>query len=229
MVCAGVPTARAMAAVPTAQLGIAEAISYTVAQQSATTQATLTLQDLPPGFTELPPELAAQVSSRLDALRQQLGQGNLQPENFFAFVNPQTSQVVLGFTGKLPNESEQSSFDTSLQQIQQPEVQQLFRNQLQERLRTFGEVKVTQYSSIPEANGLANASTGIRLGLEMQGQPLQLDFAAFRRNSVGAFTAIMYTNSRQPALGVGDLARKLDSRIVESSANAKSSSLAKVR
>lgn len=196
--------------------GIAESIPQIVTEQSVSTTATLTLEDLPPGFTELPPELATQVASRLDILTKQLGQGNLKPENFFTFVNPQNFQIVLGFTGKLPNKPEQASFDSSLQQLQQAEAQQQMLSQLQEKLKAFGEIKVTDSGTLPGLNDVANASTGLTLGLEMQGQPLRMDLAAFRRNTVGAFTAVMYAKGGQPAVAVGDVARKLDGRIVQS-------------
>jgi hypothetical protein len=231
----GVPaqakTTVASTASPTtlvAQQGVAQSLLQLTAEQPASAQATLTLADLPPGFTQLPPELAAAIASRLDALRQQLGQENLKPENFFAFVNQQNFQVVLGFTGKLPDQPAQTSLDTSLKRLQQPEVQQKMMSQLQEKLKGMGRIKVTEYKALPEFNNVANASTGMALGLEIQGQPIHLDFTAFRRNSVGAFTAVMYANGKQPAITLGDLAQKLDGRIVNLSADARRSSLPKV-
>lgn len=225
VILAGVPAQAAIAQAATAphtqliaQSGIAVIVPQIAAEPSASEPATLTLQDLPPGFTTLPPELAAEVASRLESLKQQLGQANLKPEKFFAFVNPQNFQVVLGFTGKFPSESEQASFDTSLQQLQQPEAQQLLLSQLQGKLQGFGGLQVTEYEAIPELNNLANASTGVGFGLEMQGQPLRLDVAAFRRNGVGAFTAVMYAKGEQPTIEVGDVARKLDEQIVKASA-----------
>lgn len=212
-----------------AQPGIVETIPQIAAEEPASPQVALTLEDLPPGFTELPPELATTVASRLDVLKQQLGQGNMKLENFFAFVNPQNFQIVLGFTGKLPTQPEQAGFDSSLQQIQKPEVQQRMLSQLQEKLKSFKEVKVTEYKALPGLDNLANASTGMTMGLEMQGQPLQMDLAAFRRNGVGAFTAVMYAKGEQPALAVGDVARKLDGRIVKLSADAHRSPLARIR
>lgn len=223
---AGVPAKAVMTTAPTvssrefiAQEGIAKIILQVAAEQPASTAATVTLQDLPAGFRELPPELSAALSSRLDILAQQLGQGNLKPENFFAFVNPQDFQIVLGFTSQLSEPSAQASFDANMQQLQKPEVQQQMLGQLQERLKRAGEIKITDYRTLPGLNDVANASTGITLGLETKGQPLRLDFAAFRRNSVGAFTAVMYPNGGQPKVAVGEVARKLDSRIVQLSAN----------
>lgn len=213
---------------PIAQQGIAEIIAQNAAELTASEQATLTLEDLPSGFAELPPELAAEVASRLDTLREQLGQNSLKPDNFFAFVNQQNFQLVFGFTGKIPDQAGQASFDASLQQFKQPEAQEQMVSQLRERLKNFGEIKITEYGAIPELNALANASTGLTLGLEMQKQPLRLDFAAFRRNSVGVFTAVMYAKGEQPAIGVEGVAQKLDDRIVKSSTDANGSSLERV-
>lgn len=221
VVLAGIPAQAAMntapatsQTMPIAQQGIATTLLQMAAEQPAATAA-LTLQDLPSGFTELPPEIAASLSSRLEMLSQQLGQGKMKPENFFAFVNPTNFQIVLGFTSKIPNQPEQESFDANLQQLQKPEVQQQMLSQLQERVKKLGDIKVTEYKTLPEMNSVANASTGITMALEMKGQPLRLDCAAFRRNSVGAFTAVMYPNGEQPKLALGEVARKLDGRIVQ--------------
>ncbi|MEW6492117.1 MAG: hypothetical protein AB1589_06155 [Cyanobacteriota bacterium] len=223
----GIPAQATITKAPTvsqsplsAQSGIAPTLLQLVAQQAAPAQpATLTLEDLPPGFTELPPELAAKIASRLEVLREQMGQGNMKPENFFAFVNPKTFQVVLGFTGKFPNEAQQTSFDTNLQQLHQPEAQERTLSLLQENLKAFGSIKVTEYRALPELNNLANASTGIALALEMHNQPLRLDLAAFRRNSMGAFTGVMYANGQQPVIAVADVAQKLDHRLEQLSSD----------
>ncbi|HEY9673476.1 MAG TPA: hypothetical protein V6D11_18680 [Waterburya sp.] len=224
---AGAPAQAAIVTAPTvsqppltAQPSITKTLNPIVAEPSTPVLAALTVEDLPPGFTELPPEIAASIASRLEVLQQQIGPGNLKPENFFAFVNPQNFQIVLGFTAKLPNQAEQSRFDGSLKQLTEPEVQQRTLNLLQEQLKAFGQVKVTEYRPIPELNTLANASTGITLGLEMRGQPLRLDLAAFRRNATGAFTGVIYANGAKPLVGVGDVAQKLDRRIEQLSSRA---------
>lgn len=214
----------AQAATPAiAKLGIADAM-LTLAVEPTPAASTLTLKDLPPGFTELPPEISAALSSRLDVLSQQLGQGNLKPENFFAFVNPQDFQIVLGFTSKIPNQTQQASFDASMQQLSKPEVQQQMLTQLQERIKKLGEIKVTDYRTLPGLTDVANASNGVTLGLETRGQPLRVDVAAFRRDATGAFTAVMYPTGKQPKVGVGDVARKLDGRIVQLPASSPSPS-----
>lgn len=217
---AGVPAKAAMTMAATAsptqaiaKVGIADLLKLAVEPTPAAS--TLTLKDLPPGFTELPPEISAALSSRLDVLSQQIGPGNLKPENFFAFVNPQDFQIVLGFTSNIPNQPEQASFDASMQQLSKPEVQQRMLSQLQEGVKKLGEIKVTDYRTLSGLNNLANASAGITLGLEMRGQPLRVDCATFRRNSTGAFTAVMYPSDTKPKIAVAEVAQKLDGRIVQ--------------
>lgn len=204
----------AQAATPAiAKLGIADTM-LKLAVEPTPSASTITLKDLPPGFRELPPEIAAALSSRLDLLSQQIGQGNLKPENFFAFVNPQDFQVVFGFTNKIP-QLQQASFDASMQQLSQPEVQKRMLTQLQERVKLIGEIKVTDYRTLPDLTDIANVSTGITIGLETRGQPLRMDIAAFRRDATGGFTGVMYPLDKQPKVGIGEVARKLDGRIVQ--------------
>lgn len=205
----------AQAATPAiAKLGIADTMLQ-LAVEPTPSASTITLKDLPAGFRELPPEISAALSSRLDLLSQQIGQENLKPENFFAFVNPQDFQIVFGFTNKIPTQPQQASFDASMQQLSKPEVQKRMLTQLQERVKLIGEIKVTDYRTLPDLTDIANVSTGVTIGLETRGQPLRMDIAAFRRDVTGGFTGVMYPLDKQPKVSVGEVARKLDGRIVQ--------------
>ncbi|MBD1877926.1 MULTISPECIES: hypothetical protein [unclassified Coleofasciculus] len=183
--------------------------------QPASSEVKLTLEDLPAGFQELPPDVAVEIASKLDVLRQQLTQANMKPENFFAFVNPENYQIVLGFTGNMPNQPEQANFDAGLQEMQNPQKQQQMLSLLRERLKAYQGLEVVEYKPLPELNNLGNASSGMTLALKIQQQPVRMDIAAFRRNSTGALTAVMYVNGKKPAVQVGDVVRKLDSRILQ--------------
>ncbi|MBD1922335.1 hypothetical protein H6F77_14760 [Microcoleus sp. FACHB-831] len=185
-----------------------------------TTDATLTLEDLPPGFQELPPEITAQIASQFQTLVQQVSQQSVKPDKFTAFVNPQNFQLIVAFTGKLPDTAGQAQFDASLQQLQQPQVQQQLKTRLQQMLQAYQGIKVVDYQPLTELYSLANASTGLTLAVDMQGQPLRMDAAVFRRNAVGAFTVVTYVNGNKPTIGVGDVARKLDGKILQSSPSA---------
>ncbi|MFW5666139.1 MAG: hypothetical protein ACOC2Z_11470 [Coleofasciculus sp.] len=83
-----------------------------------------------------------------------------------------------------------------------------------------------EYQPLPELNNFADTSTGFTLGIDMEGTPLQLDMATFRRGGMVAFTGVMYLNGQMPLIQVGDVAQKLDSRIVRVSAQSYPASLA---
>lgn len=176
----------------------------------------LTKKDLPAGFRELPPSVANQIAAQLQVVTQNLGQQGIKPEKFFAFVNPQNFQLVFGFTTNLKNQSDREQFDLSLKQIQQPEVQKRIMDKLRTSLQAAQGIKMVEFKELPNLNKLANASTGLTLTLDMQGQQLHMDAAAFRRNNVGALTAVAYLNGNEPDIGVTNVARKLDTRILES-------------
>ncbi len=189
--------------------------SQIIAQKISSSAATLTLEDLPPGFQPLPPALVSQLASQFQAFSQQLAPGSLNPENFFAFVNPATFQVVLGFTGDVPEPSEQLNFDTNLQKLDDPQAQKQVIELLTEKLQEFGGIQIEDYASLPEMKTLADASAGMTMLVNMQGQPLRLDMASFRRNDVVAFTGVLYPNEQKSPIQVGELVNKLDDQIVK--------------
>jgi len=188
--------------------------------QQVYSNAVLTLQDLPPGFKELPPEITAQIQTQFDILSTQLAKAGLKPEKYFAFVNPDNLQLVVGFTGVIPNQSDRANFDSTLKQMQQPEYQQQMITQIRQSIKPDQSIQIQEYATSPTANNIAETSTGMTVTVNMQGQPLRLDLAAFRRSNVGAFTAIMYRSGEKPTVNVDDVARKLDTRIVQTSPGA---------
>lgn len=181
--------------------------------------AVLTAQDLPPGFKELPPEVAAQVQTQFSVLSSQLAKAGMKPEKFFAFINQETLQMVVGFTGLIPNQSDRANFDSTLKQMQQPEYQQQMMNQIRQSIQSNQGIKIVDYGMIPSANNIAETSSGMTVGIDMEGQVLQLDLAAFRRSNVGAFTAIMYRKGAQPTINLDAVARQLDTRIVQTASD----------
>lgn len=201
--------------VPTALAADPVPVSATAEQGLANT--TLSLQDLPPGFKELPPQIAAEVSSKFEGLRQQLIEAGMKPNKFFAYVHPQSLQIVFGFTGTIENQPDRANFDAIIKQIQEPEYQQELIAQYREALKSRQGIEILEYGIIPELNNVAEASTGMTVSVSMQGQPLRLDVAAFRRSSVGAFTGIMYPKDRVPTAQLGAIARLLDNRILQAS------------
>lgn len=179
--------------------------------------AILTVQDLPSGFQEIPPEIAKQIQSKFDVLSTQLAKAGMKPEKFFAFINQETLQMVVGFTGLIPNQSDQANFDATLKQMQQPEYQKQMINEIKETLtNSEQEIKIREYGTVLSVNNIAESATGMTVAIDSQGQVFQVDLAAFRRSNVGAFTAVLYPQEKRPTINLlDDVARKLDARIVQ--------------
>ncbi|GEM_PF-871944 len=195
----------------------ADPVPSSATQQQTSANSALMLEDLPAGFRELPPEVASEVSTKFEALREQLTQAGMKPNKFFAYINPENFQIVFGFTGDLNDQPDRANFDATLKQIQSPEYQQQLMSQYREALKASQGIEILEYGGIPDLNNVADTSTGMTVSVSMQGQPLRLDVAAFRRSNVGAFTGIMYPKGQVPTVQLGDVARRLDSRILRAS------------
>jgi hypothetical protein len=216
----GLFTAVLFAAAPAIAVPVAIVPNQLISQQPTASAPTLTLQDLPSGFHELPPPLKQQLATWLEPFKQLLGRANLPLTNFFAFANLEKFEVVFGFTGILPNQPlALASFDTALKQLQQTTGRQQLISNVRERLQAVLGVEIVEYKALPELNNLANASTGMSLAVSLRGQPLRVDVAGFRRNTIGAFTAVLYLDGKPPLSPVSNLVNKLDNRIMQSSSS----------
>jgi hypothetical protein len=180
----------------------------------------LALEDLPSGFQELPPSMKAEIAAKLEPFKQLLIKENIPFNNFFAFVEPQKMEVVIGFTGMLSNQAQQGQFDAALQKARQPEFEQQIRK-LAQKLPSSQEVKVLKYKSLPDLNNLAHLSTGFSLDATVQEMPVNFDVVSFRRSSVGAMTAVVYMTGSKPSVSVKDVATKLDGRVLQASPTTK--------
>jgi len=204
-------------ATPTQLRPSRELIAQTSPAESTPT-AVLTADDLPAGFVAIPPEVREQVIGQFGILAREFGQDSLEIKNLFGFFNLKEFQAVLGFTGELPTASEQESFDNNLQRLQDPKVQEQILSRIQEKLKDAGDVEVTNYRLLPELNTLGDASVGLSLELAMEGELFEIELVAFRRQSTGAFTAVVYPQSGE-AIALKGLAETLDRRIGESSSS----------
>jgi hypothetical protein len=211
---------------PVQAIPIAQTPNSPNSGQPVALASTLTLQDLPTGFQELPPQIKPLIAAQVDTIKRILGQQNLQLNNSFSFVSQQPLELVLGFSTILPNQPlSLLRFDASLQQLQQPKT----IKKLQEELQAVQPgINVMGYEALPDANNIANASRGITLVIKMANiPPLRMEMVGFRRNQVGAFTAVFYLDGVKPVIPVKDVAAKLDERILQSPTanNSRSSSV----
>ncbi|AFZ14597.1 hypothetical protein Cri9333_3787 [Crinalium epipsammum PCC 9333] len=201
-------------------------VSTTTVQLAATETQTkpgikLTVQDLPAGFQPLSPEVATVIATQLEAFKEKLNLANIKTEDVFAFINPDTLQVIVGMTANLPTQTDQARFDASLQDLKKPAVQEQMVAELKEQLKSLPQVpvEVVSYNTLTDMDKLATTSTGLQVGVNIIGQSVNMDLGVFRRENVGALTAVLYMKGDQPALSITDAARKLDSKIIQSTAN----------
>ncbi|MFQ4146989.1 hypothetical protein [Chlorogloeopsis sp. ULAP02] len=188
-------------------------------EEKTTTQATaLTLKDLPAGFKELPPQLKTAIATQLEPLKQAIAKDNLPLDHFFAFIEPEKMELVMGFTGNLANQAQQAQFDAALKQVQKPEFEKEIKK-LEPGLRSLQVVKFMNYQKRPEFSNLAHASTGFSVGAKIEELPVNFDVIGFRRQSFGAFTAVMHMTGKEPSISVKDVVIKLDGRVSLPSSN----------
>ncbi|TFI53978.1 hypothetical protein BLD44_013330 [Mastigocladus laminosus UU774] len=193
-----------------------ESTSPALEKKALIQNTTLTLQDLPSGYKEVPPELKEAIATQLEPFKQLIAKENLPLNNFFAFIDPKKMEVVLGFTGMLANPTQQAQFDAALEQAQKPEFEKEIKK-LQQTLPSDQQVQLLGYKTLPETNKLANNSTGFSLGAKVQDLPVNFDVIGFRRSNFGSFTAVMYLTEKQPSISVKDIVTKLDRRFLQSS------------
>ncbi len=179
-------------------------------------KAVLTPADLPPGFQSLPPEFSEQIASQFQLLSQQLGQGNLQPEDYFVLVNPNLAnlQIVMGFTGEISEEA-LDNFDANLENMQKPENREQTLALMQNTLKDFPGLEIVDYEELPLEKQIADSSTAMTTTIKLQGRSFKVDMVAFRRNDQGVLTGVMYFNNQEPQVSVAEVANKLDERILE--------------
>lgn len=180
---------------------------------------TLSLKDLPVGFEEIPQEIKPQLDARLEPFKQLLAKENLPVENFFAFVEPQKLEVVMGFTGMLSEQTQQRKFDATLQQLQQPEVRRQLVSKIEEQLQQYRGIKLLEQQSLPQLENIGDTSAGLSIAVTLRKQPVRIDMGGFRRGRVGVTTAVVYLDRTVPAVPVRDVATKLDTLILQSSAS----------
>jgi hypothetical protein len=148
----------------------------------------LTQKDLPTGFAAMP-------AAQLGEMEKNLPAGS----RAFGFTHEEGGQAVLGMLIPYETKAEQRVFDASLPYMVDVMAASLGAEgdpQMMGGLDDVGESRV--------------ASTSLST---MGAVGVRWDMVGFRRGGVGALVFVMYMDGEEPAVSVGDLARKLDARI----------------
>lgn len=163
----------------------------------------LTLQDLPAGFTEMPPATIQKLVSRLNSLK---------PGSVFAYQknDDQQFQIVAGFTTPLPNRIERAKFDADIRE-------QTFSQEFAKGLNSSSnkQVQFTNPTALTLEEKIGEVSGGVKTQGKIQGVTMNVELALFRRGKIGSFLMMIYLDGSKPAITISEAARQLDKRIME--------------
>jgi len=162
-------------------------------------EAVLSLEDLPSGFQAI-------SLAEFGLTKEDLSGEGFIVESVFSFMGTEPFELVVGFTTLLPTHLEQAGFDVALDQ---PEFM------MESFISGLGATDILEQKELADLNDIGDASAGMTVLADMQGIPMRMDMAIFRRDSVGAFVLVMYLDSDVPALTVDEASNLLDDRIVE--------------
>lgn len=162
--------------------------------------AVLTLEDLPPGFEELRPE-------ELGLETEDLSEGGLAIQNATVFLDVDNFTFLMGFNALLGTPLERAGFELLLDD---PDLL------LDSFVSGMGNAEVLEREELPELrNAVGESSTGVALTADIEGLRWRMELLVFRRDTVGIFLLLMYTEGEEPAVSIGDLGQLLDERIIE--------------
>ncbi|MEG4396545.1 hypothetical protein [Microcoleus sp. BROC3] len=166
----------------------------------------LTLQDLPPGFTEMSSEYVA-------SLRNKLSQGpDFKPGSIFAYQKIDSKllelQLLIGFTVQLSDPTLQPAFDRAI-------GEGIFAKAFSQGLNGNKEVQFTPPATLTLQDKIGEVSAGWRSQGKVENIPMNVDLAMFRRGQIGVVMATIYLDGTKPTITISEAARKFDSRMME--------------
>jgi hypothetical protein len=167
----------------------------------------LTLQDLPPGFTEM-------SSDDVANFRNQLSQGpDFKPASLFAYqkIDPKLSEIqfLIGFTVQLSDPIQQATFDRAI-------GEGMAAKAFSQGLNSNKESPFTDPAALTLQDKIGEVSAGWRSQGKIENIiPMNADLAMFRRGQIGVFMASIYLDGAKPTITISEAGRKFDSRIME--------------
>ncbi|WP_445245580.1 hypothetical protein [Microcoleus sp. OTE_8_concoct_300] len=166
----------------------------------------LTLQDLPPGFTEVSSEYVA-------SFRNKLSQGlGFKPPSLFAYQKIDSKlfelQLLIGFTVQLSDPIQQARFDQAIREG-------MVAKAVSQGLNSNKESQFTDPAALTLQDKIGEVSAGWRTQGKIENIPMNVDLALFRRGQIGVLMATMYLDGTKPPITISEAGRKLDSRMME--------------
>ncbi|MCT7954571.1 hypothetical protein [Laspinema palackyanum] len=196
-----VPTMVLLITPVRAELVVEEPVSpesVILAQAGTWADVTLRLEDLPRGFTAMPP-------AELAKLKEELSQDQIAVENVFAFVAQEEFQLIMGITTRLETAQQQAQFDELLRDPEK--LKALLAENLQD----------TNVPPQPLNNvsNIGDEAAGVSLPVDLDNLLARLEILVLRKNQMGAFVFVLYREGQRPLYPIAEVGRKLDQRVRE--------------
>jgi hypothetical protein len=166
----------------------------------------LTLQDLPPGFTEMSSDYVA-------SLRNKLSQGpDFKPGSIFAYQKIDSKllevQLLIGFTVQVSDPTLQAAFDRAI-------GEGILAKAFSQGLNSNNELQFTPPATLTLPDKIGEVSAGWRSQGKVENIPMNVDLALFRRGQIGVVMATIYLDGTKPTITISEAGRKFDSRMME--------------
>jgi tetratricopeptide (TPR) repeat protein len=155
----------------------------------------LTLQDLPLGFVEYPPEELG-----LDLL----DLSEMVILSSFAFVDSENFEMIWGFVSEFPDQESQDAFDAARDDF--PEMVSLGLN------ISLGATDI-EASALPGLADLGDASTAATAVIEDEDGSFRVDALLFRQDDLMVSLYILYLDGEVPVMPLDEIAPILEERL----------------
>ena len=166
----------------------------------------LTLQDLPPGFTEMPPDYVASLRNKLSQ------RPEFNATSVFAYQKIDSKllelQLLIGFTFQLSDPTLQAAFDQGI-------GEGIFAKAFTQGLNDDKELQFTPPATLTLQDKMGEVSAGWRSQGKVENIPMNVDLALFRRGQIGVVMATIYLDGTKPTITISEAGRKFDSRMIE--------------
>ena len=166
----------------------------------------LTLQDLPPGFTEMPSDYVASLRNKLSQ------RPEFNATSVFAYQKIDSKllelQLLIGFTVQLSDATLQAAFERAIGEGS-------FAKAFSQGLNDDKELQFTPPATLTLQDKMGEVSAGWRSQGKVENIPMNVDLALFRRGQIGVIMATIYLDGTKPSITISEAGRKFDSRMMK--------------
>ncbi len=166
----------------------------------------LTLQDLPPGFTEMSSDDVANFRNQLSQIP------DFKPASIFVYKKIDRKlfelQLLTGFTVQLSDPTQQATFDRAI-------GEGIAAKAFFQCLNPNKESRFTTSAALTLQDKIGEVSAGWRSQGKIENIPMNVDLTLFRRGKIGVFMTAIYFDGTKPTITISSAARKFDNRMME--------------